>query len=203
MLEDPNQNRKNFNFDYDDIGKVSSFAEARAIINARLNHLREDLADVPEIEERLLKEIEKAHDDKRISLMDLYAGFYSPCKIADTCFEPKGNGDMNDVMLDFSKGFDEFIESMEEQYVECIIKRRRAAVLLKRMLSLGLPFSKILYLSYYKKLEPNEIIKNNFFSRATFYRLKSFAINTLTSLYYPSNKKNGGDEESTEKVPPK
>lgn len=193
-MNDHDNGNRNYRFDYDDIGKVSSFEEARAIIIARLNHLKEDLAYVPDIEERLFKEIEKAHDDRKLSLMDIYAGFYAPCQITDTVFEPKGTGDMNDVMIDFSTGFDEFIEAMEEQYVECIIKRRRAAVLLKRMLSLGLPFSKILYLYYYKKLEPNEIIKINFISRATFYRLKSFAINMLTSMYYPgkSDDKNHG-----------
>ena len=45
-----------------------------------------------------------------------------------------------------------------------------------------------MYLYYYKKKDPSEISESLFISRATFYRLKSVAINTLTSLYYhPEN----------------
>ena len=122
---------------YDDaLDNAASFEEARAIINARLNHLCTDLSDCPEVENRLIREINKAYEDQKVSLMDLYAGFYSPCKISDTVFEPRGQGDMNDVMIDFSEGFDEFVESLEESYVNNIMRRRRAAVLLKRMLSM-------------------------------------------------------------------
>jgi hypothetical protein len=97
---------------------------------------------------------------------------------------PRGQGDMNDVMIDFSEGFDEFIESLEETYVNNIMRRRRAAVLLKRMLSMKLPYSRLMYLYYYKKLDPIVIIDDLYISRATFYRIKSVAINMLTSMYF-------------------
>ena len=95
---------------------------------------------------------------------------------------------MNEVMINFSEGFNDFITSMEEQYVSCLIKRRRATILLSKMLSIQLPYSRLMYLYYYKKKDPSEISESLFISRATFYRLKSVAINTLTSLYYhPEN----------------
>jgi DNA-directed RNA polymerase specialized sigma subunit len=93
---------------------------------------------------------------------------------------------MNDIMIDFSQGFNAFIESLEEKYVEMIITRRQATLLLKRMLSLKLPFAQLLYYTYYKRLHPEEIKDKLYISRATFYRKKSDAINALTHLCFPN-----------------
>lgn len=177
--------KKNQNFIIDEaLENVASFEEARAIINSRLNHLCEDLSDYPGTEDNLVKEICKAYEDRKVSFMDLYAGYYAPCKVSDTAFVPKGQGDMNDVMIDFSEGFNDFLTSMEEQYVNCFIKRRRATILLSRMLSIRLPYSRLMYLYYYKKQDPSVISESLFISRATFYRLKSIAINAITDMYY-------------------
>ena len=172
----------------DAIENVASFEEARAVINARLNCLCADLNDHSDNEDRYFNEICKAYEDKKMSFMDLYAGYYAPCKVTDPTFVPKGEGDMNEVMLDFSEGFNDFIHSMEEQYVSCLIRRRRATILLSKMLSIQQPYSRLMYLYYYKKQDPAQISESLFISRATFYRLKSMAINTLTSLYYPPKK---------------
>ncbi len=181
------ENRQISIFD-DAIENVASFEEARAIINARLNNLCEDLTEHSETEDKYFNEICKAYEDQKINFMDLYAGYYAPCKVSDPLYLPKGEGDMNEVMINFSEGFNDFITSMEEQYVSCLIKRRRATILLSKMLSIQLPYSRLMYLYYYKKKDPSEISESLFISRATFYRLKSVAINTLTSLYYhPEN----------------
>lgn len=179
-----NTNPNNLNNIDEAIENVASFEEARAIINARLNRLCEDLADYPETENKLLNEICKVYEDRKISFMDLYAGYYAPCKVSDPTYVPKGQGDMNEVMINFSEGFNDFVKSMEEQYVNCLIRRRRATILLSRMLSIRLPYSRLMYLYYYKKKDPDEISESLYISRATFFRLKSFAINELTEMYY-------------------
>ena len=177
--------RKNNLNNYDALENVASFEEARAIIKARLNHLNSDLMDHSETEENLFNEICKAYEDRKIDFMDLYACYFAPCKVSDPVFLPAGQGDMNDVMIDFSEGFNEFISSMEDQYIICFIKRRRATTLFSKMLSVKLPYSRLMYLYYYKKLDPDEISDSLYISRSTFYRLKSAAINALTKLYYP------------------
>ena len=182
------------------IENAASFEEARAIIETRLKTLRQDLSGRTPAEDTIIAEILKAHEDKKLSLMDLYAGYYSPCKVTDTVFEPKGQGDMNDVMLSFSEGFNEFIENMEEQYVSLIMKRRRATILLNRMLSIRFPYSRLMYLYYYKGIDPKDIAELFFISRATFYRLKSAAINSLTALYYDSQKKRRVDDSQESAV---
>lgn len=197
-MKKTNENKLNI-FD-EAIENVASFEEARAIINARLNHLCEDLAEYPENEDKLLNEICKVYEDRKSSFMDLYAGYYAPCKVSDPTYLPKGQGDMNDVMIDFSEGFDDFLKSMEEQYVNCLIRRRRATILLSRMLSIRLPYSRLMYLYYYKKKDPSEISESLFISRATFYRLKSLAINAITDMYYPPKEKIGKADSTGEQT---
>ena len=184
----------------DTIENVSSFEEARAIINTRLNQLYADLKDRSDSEDRYLNEICKALEDQKLSFMDIYAGYYAPCKVSDPVFLPKGQGDMNEVMVNFSDGFNDFITSMEEQYVSCLIRKRRATILLSKMLSIQLPYSRLMYLYYYKKMDPREISEDLYISRATFYRLKSIAINTLTQLYYQPDKRSRDSQENGEKA---
>ena len=173
------------------IENASSFKEARAIIVSRLNNLCIDLSAYSSSEDAITNEILKAQEDKINGLMDFYAGLFSPCKVTDPSKIPTGQADMNDILIDFSEGFNDFIETLEERYVELIMRRRKATILLNRMLSFKLPFSRLMYLFYYKRMHRDEIIKTLFISRATFYRLKSQAIDALTRIYYPYNNRGG------------
>ena len=179
------------------IENATSFEEARAIIVSRLNRLREDLAFNTSIEDPIVSEICKVRDDSSINLMDLYAGYYSPCKVSEPAFVPKGQGDMNDIMISFSEGFSEFIESLEEQYVDLIIRRRRATILLNRMLSVNLPLARLMYLYYYQRIDLGEVTRKLYCSRATFYRIKNAGLTILTGIYYPQL---ANDENETEQA---
>ncbi len=165
---------------------VKTFSEAKDIIKTRLKYLRVDLGKHSPMEDSLVAEITMAHEDKRLSLMDFYSHLYSPCKVSDLAFVPKGQGDMNDVMIDFSEGYDKFIKSMEEEYVAQLIRRRNATILLSKMLSIKYPYSKIMYLYYYKAMTDIEIADSLYISRATFYRIKDAGLTILTSMYYPT-----------------
>lgn len=173
----------------DSIEDVSSFEEARAIISQRLSNLREDLSIRTGAEESLFAELIRTGEERNRSLMDLYACFYSPCKVSDTEYVPKAQGDMNDVMIDFSNGYEDFVKSMEEEYSELMSRRRRAQRLLRRILSIPYPYSRVMYHFYYLAEDPEKISEELYISRATFYRIKSVAINLITSMYYdPDNK---------------
>lgn len=181
------------------IGNASSFEEARAIIITRLNYLRADINYHTTAEEALFAELCKAHEDKKHRLMDLYAKFYSPCKVSDPAFISGGQKDMNDLMINFSEGYDRFIMSMEKEYMELTLRRRRATMLLSKILSIKYPLSRLLYLYYYVNMDPGKISDALYISRATFYRLKSHGINMLTSLYYPQKHKKKGKDDDLEK----
>ncbi len=169
----------------DEMKDISSFDEARAIIETRLNHLHSDLFIRTKAEEALLNNILKSEDEIKTALMDVYAGYYSPCKVTDTVFVPKGDGDMNDMMIDFSEGYDDFVRDMQVAYAEKLDRKRKAAQLVKNILSLKYPYSRVLYLSYYQLKDPDDVADMLYFSRATFYRSKSLGINMLTKIYYP------------------
>ena len=83
-----------------------------------------DLGLSTSIEDSLIHELLTAYEDKKISLMDLYAHFYSPCKVSDPGLTVKGTGDMTDVMVDFSEGYEKFIKSLGDEYVNYMIRRR-------------------------------------------------------------------------------
>ena len=89
-------------------------------------------------------------------------------------------------LLSINKGYDKFIRSMEEDLVGMLMRRRRATLLLTKLLSIKYPYSKVMYLYYYKNMKENEISQKFFMSRATFYRIKNIGVEMLTRMYYPS-----------------
>ena len=194
MEKNDNTNYNRINRD-EAIENATTFEEARAIIVSRLNALRSDLSDKSPVEDTIIAEICRAREDKKQSLMDLYAGYFAPCKVTDPAYKPKAQGDMSELMINFSEGYKAFINSLEEQYVNSIIKRRRATILLNRMLSIKMPCALIMYLYYYKHVDQADILDRLFISRATFYRIKSAAINSLTKMYYSSKKKKGTSDD--------
>ena len=184
---------KNVNCDYpehnwdDEHIEASSFEEARAIILTRLAFLRADINYRTSAEEALFNELCKAHEDKKHKLLDFYARFYSPCRVINPEFNPGGEVDMNDLMINFSEGYDKFIMSMEKEYYDLTKRRRRATILLSKLLSLSYPYSRLMYLTYYMNIDMQTIIESLFISRATYYRLKAKAVNALTAIYYSGN----------------
>ena len=169
---------------------AKSFEQAKNMVRSRLKYLRADLAYKSPVEESLINELSKAHEDKKRKLMDIYARFYSPCKVSNTEYNPRAQCDMSDIMIDFSEGYDKFIKAMEEELVENP-NRVESYVVMCRMLSIKYPYSKVMYLYYYKDMKDTEISEKFFMSRSTFYRLKDVGIDLLTQMYYPSGQNTG------------
>lgn len=186
-MNDPKKKKSGKNSaKYGSAEDVKTFEEAKDIIRTRLKYLRVDLGEHTPFEDSLTAEITRAHDDKRRFLMDFYAHLYSPCKVSSSVCIPKGDCDMNDVMIDFSEGYDKFIRTMENEYAFQIIRRRDATILLSKLLSIKYPYSMVMYLYYYKAMNDKEISKSLFISRSTFYRIKDTGLTILTSMYYPT-----------------
>ena len=186
--------------DYDSLGqsgKTFTYEEALDVIRRKLKYLRIDLGIDSKMEKELVKEMITAYSDKQISLMDLYAHFYAPCKITDPEFKIMGCGDMSDVMIDFSEGYEKFIKSLGDEYVNYMIRRRSAAILLSKIMTLPYPVSKIMYMRYFKEKSDLEIAANMFFSRATFYRLHKSGIDKLTAMYFPQFAQMSGKDDDS------
>ena len=182
-IESPDGMR--FHHSDDALKKAKSFEEAKEIIKARLKLLRVDIDFKSPLEEALLSELEKAHDDRDHKLMDIYARFCSPCKVGDYNSDPKSQSDMNDIMIDFSEGYDKFIRAMEEDLICMMTRRRNATMLMTKMLSIKYPYSKIMYLCYYRNMRDSEVRETLFLSRSSYYRLKNTGLEMLTQLCFP------------------
>lgn len=161
--------------------------ELRSMLLTRLNSLQTDVNTVPEKAKCYLTELRKTRNDKRKALMDIYAEEYAPAKVTDFSGLPKKEGDMTGEMLDFSNGFDNYIASLEKEYLDAKKQRKEAIRLLTLMLSLKQPYSRILYLRYYKRLSPEDACFEMHIARSTLFRKQSTALSQLMELFAECN----------------
>ena len=82
-------------------------------------------------------------------------------------------------MVHFTEGYDIFVKKIEKHYAELVQKRKEAMRLFTCMVSLPLSMSSVLYLTYFKRLDPDEVSVQLFMSRSTYYRTKQKAIQLL------------------------
>ncbi len=166
---------------------VVSKSELRTMLLTRLNSLQTDVNTVPEKAKCYLTELRKTRNDKRRALMDVYAADYAPAKVTDFSGLPKKEGDMTGEMLDFSNGFDKYIASLEEEYMDAKKQRKDAIRLMTLILSLKQPYSRILYLRYYKRLSPEDACFEMHIARSTLFRKQSTALSQLMELFAETN----------------
>lgn len=161
--------------------------ELKTIVLTKLNSLQYDVNTVPEEAKRYLSELRKTRNDKRNVLMDMYASENAPVKVTDYSGTPKRDCDMTGEMIDFSKGFDNYIASLEKEYAAAKKRRKEALRLLTMMLTLKLPYSRILYLRYFRKLSPEDTSSELHIARSTLFRKQNAAISQLSELFAEDN----------------
>ena len=161
--------------------------ELRSMLIARLNSLHDDVCNVPEDVMLYISELKKTRKDKNDVLMDLYSAEHAPVKVADYSGIPKSECDMTGEMIDFSKGFDHYIAALEKEYAAAMKRRKEAIRLLTMMLSLKLPYAKLLYLRYYRKLSPDDTSYEMHIARSTLFRRQNTAISQLSELFAEDN----------------
>lgn len=159
----------------------------KTLLLAKLNSLYSDVNTSPERTAAYLEELKKSQEDRRKILLDVYAGYYAPEKVTDYSGLPKRQCDMTGEMLDFSSGFDRYIASIEEEYNVIVKQKREAVALLSLVLSLKQPYSRILYLRYYKKLSPEDASEEMHIARSTMFRKRNAALGELAELFAAKN----------------
>lgn len=163
--------------------KIYTEKELKALLLNKLNSMHSDINSLPENAKYYLTELRKTRNDKLRALMDLYSRDYAPAKVTDFSGMPKKQGDMTGEMIDFSNGFDSYIDSLEKEYMAAKKKRGDAIRLLTLLLSLKQPYSRILYLRYYKRLSPEQARFEMNISRSTLFRKQNAALDELVELY--------------------
>ena len=152
--------------------------EYKAMVQ-RLKNLNKDLNGTGDDETDFFVKLCRLYEDKKVNLMEIYAKYYSGAKVTDTAYIPAGTSDMSDYMIHFSEGYDIFVKKIEKHYAEIVQKRKEAMRLFTCMVSLPLNMSAVLYLTYFKCLDPDEVRVQLFMSRSTYYRIKQKAIQML------------------------
>ena len=161
--------------------------ELKTFLLVKLNSLYSDVNSTPERTAAFMEELKRAREDRRAVLMDIYAGYYAPEKVTDYSGLPKRQCDMTGEMLDFSSGFDKYIASIEEEYNVIVKQKREAVALLSLILSLKQPYSRILYLRYYKRLSPEDASEELHIARSTMFRKRNVALGKLAELFAAKN----------------
>lgn len=167
--------------------KSYSRKELKSMLMSRLNTLQEDVDIVPEKARIYMSEIKRTNSDRYRALMDIYATENVPVKVADYSGLPKKPSDMTAEMLDFSSGFDKYIDSLEKEYIAARLNRCEAIRLMTLVLSLQQPYSRLLYLRFYKKLSPDDASNVMHLARSTMFRKQSTAMGLLVELYAKKN----------------
>ena len=159
----------------------------RSYLLVKLNSMYSDVNASPDKTTSFLDTIRRSEEDKRKILMDMYADCYAPVKATDYSGLPKRSCDMTAEMLDFVDNFDKYIASIEEEYSVFIKQKREAVALLAMVLSLRQPYSRILYLKYYKRMSPVEMCGEMHIARSTLFRKRNVALGELAELFAENN----------------
>ncbi len=149
----------------------------------RLKNLYADLYSTEPEAEALFQELCHLYKGNNENLMDEYAKLFAPVKTTPESVPGSGNPvDMTQLMIDFSEGYSEFVTRLEGTYRD-VLKRRKSAVdLFSKMVSLPFPEARILFMTYYKKMDQEQILKSLFISRSTYYRSKKAALGSLQRM---------------------
>jgi DNA-directed RNA polymerase specialized sigma subunit len=141
----------------------------------RLKHMKADI----EVQGELKDLIERSGFDVDQLLSEIYSSNYAPVKVSDPEFKGKGECDMTSIYLDYSSGFDEFIDFIKDEYSRLIRTSSAAVTLYSNVISLPNTYAKVLLLTFYYEESVESITKMLFISRASYYRYKNEAITLL------------------------
>ena len=166
---------------------VLSKEKLKSYLLRKLNSLYKDVNSAPEDTTSYLSFIKRTEEEKRKIIMDLYAGYYAPAKVTDYSGLPKRRCDMTGEMLDFVENFDKYIASLEDEYNYYIRQKREAVALLAMILSLRQPYSRILYLRYYKNMPPEKMCIELHIARSTLFRKRNDALEVLAEMFAENN----------------
>ncbi|MBO4459987.1 MAG: hypothetical protein J5715_06130 [Clostridiales bacterium] len=142
---------------------------------SRLKHMKADIEMQGDLKDLIDRSGFYVDDD----LINMYSSNYSPVKVSDPVYKGKGECDMTSIFLDYSTGFDDFIEYIDTEYRRLIKTSSAAVTLYSNVISLPNVYAKLLLLTFYYEEPVDTIINMLFISRASYYRYKKEAITLL------------------------
>lgn len=137
----------------------------------RLKSLYSDLTLSGEEAENLVSFMVDSIDDKVTVMRDLYYHDYAPVKVLNPSYTVKGGKrDIEAEIISVSEGYDAFIKKIGCQTSGVLNKHKAALNLFLNILALPEPYSRIMYMRYFKCFNMDEISKAMFISKSSCYR---------------------------------
>jgi len=150
------------------------------ILRERLTTLYEDLTCTQSEAVALVNLMNDSIDDKTCMIKDVYFRDRAPVKVLSTVFSGTGGTyDIENEIIEVSQGYDKFIKRLGYK-TSCVLNRHSMALtLFLEILALPDPYSKILYLQYFKGLTITEVSEALFISKSACHRRAQKGIRML------------------------
>jgi hypothetical protein len=150
------------------------------ILRERLSTLYSDLTCTNTEAVALVNLMNDSIDDKTNMIKDVYFRDRAPVKVLSTVFSGSGGTyDIENEIIEVGEGYDRFIRRLGYK-TSCVLNRHFMALsLFLEILALPDPYSKILYLHYYKCLTITEVSETLFISKSACHRHEQKGIRIL------------------------
>jgi len=150
------------------------------VLRERLESLYTDLTCTNNEAVALVNLMNDSIDDKNNIIKDVYFRDRAPVKVLSTVFSGSGGTyDIENELIDVSAGYDKFIKKLSYK-TSCVLNRHALALtLFLEILALPDPYSKILYLHFFKSLPLTQVSEILFISKSACYRYSEKGINML------------------------
>lgn len=160
------------------------------VLRERLTNLYSDLTCTGNEAVALVNLVNESVTDKDMMIKDVYFKDRAPVKVLNTVFSGSGGSyDIEKEIIEISEGYDKFIRRLSYR-TSCLLNRHAMALsLLVEILALPDPYSKILYLHFYKCYPLTQVSEILFISKSACYRHSEKGIHLLHKNIEKKNKK--------------
>ena len=150
------------------------------VLRERLNRLYKDLTFTGKEAVALVNFINTSIDDKHTMIRDVYYRDRAPVKVLNPAFTGSGgNYDIEGELINISEGYDRFLKKVGYKTSSVLDRHGRALDLLLSILALPDPYSRLLYLHFFKCLTIAEVSEIMFMSKSSCYRRVERGIHLL------------------------
>ncbi|MCQ2531468.1 MAG: DUF1492 domain-containing protein [Saccharofermentans sp.] len=152
-------------------------------LKTRLESMYDDMNFSNDKANYMLSLITDTNEDKEVLLKNIYFNDNSPLKIINYVYAPKGDCDYTGEILNISLKYDYFVKGINDTAQSLMRNYTNAVKLFLIVLSLPEPYSLLLYLRYYKRMNADDVMQKLHLSRTTYYRLYDRALSHTMDAY--------------------
>ena len=153
------------------------------MIKERLKTIAKDLSFVDEDAKQCLRFYREATEERDELIRDMYAKEYAPVATsAATCFSRDVYTRLN-TYDSYISGYEEYIENTINEYRAKIKRKDEARRLVVLILSLPSVCNRVIYFAYLKNMPVEELCKDLYMSKSTYYRYRNTAIKLLAKQF--------------------